>query len=176
MSIRVPVPKDVAKAYHYGVAIHASGGGGKVMVSSELYDFSLIPGIVSGAHRGLSPTIDSKKFDCSICGLNIEDCPHESGKIYDGKLCSPIAKDIEVQDVNLVDVPKDPKAFITDLLLVTQSKHYYWYGFPAETEDERFANIQSAYKAGLIPEAAGMHLASEFSQHFLGVAIWPVNE
>jgi hypothetical protein len=177
MTDSLHIPSDVKKAYHYGIAIHASGEdgakGASIWVAAELYDFNLIPGIVSGKHRGLSPTLDVKRFDCSICGLDIEVCPHDVGKEYGGELCSPVARGIDAQSIDLVDRPKDPKAFITDLLLVTRSKRYYWYGFPAETENERFRNIQSAYETGKIPEPAANHFVREFSMRFLGLAVWP---
>lgn len=45
--------------------------------------------------------------ECSICGLEYEDCEHLIGKPYMGAFCSVIAKDIELDHVAIVENPSD---------------------------------------------------------------------
>ena len=52
------------------------------------------------------------KFECSICGLDIDsaDCPHFGGELYEGRMAQAVAKDIrEVSHAALVANPNDKR-------------------------------------------------------------------
>jgi len=88
-----------------------------------------------------------------------------------------IAKDVEPIEISVVDVPKDPRCRIIDVLIVEDGKHpkYIWYGFRVNNELERFQNIQRALENGLIPEKVAFFLAEFFSINFEGKAEFSVN-
>ncbi len=53
-----------------------------------------------------------EKFECSICGLDIDstECPHFCGELYGGKMAQAVATDIrEVSHAALVSNPKDKR-------------------------------------------------------------------
>jgi hypothetical protein len=55
-----------------------------------------------------SPEMIVRHRECGICGAlrsPWEDCGHEVGKVYMGKICSCIAKDVELLSVSLVTNP-----------------------------------------------------------------------
>ena len=57
-----------------------------------------------------------------------------------------IGVDVEITDISIVDVPKDARCRIIDLLIVEDSKRpkYSWHGFQTNKEHDRFDNIQRA--------------------------------
>jgi len=133
--------------------------------------FILIPKIISGEFRGLSPAYKIRKWECSICHEDLEECPHEVGKEYENVKCQQIAKDIEPIETSIVDIPKDPRCRITDLLLIKEENHrrkYEWYGFRVNAEIDRFRNIQRALEANLIPEEVAFYFGSFFSTNLAG--------
>ena len=59
-----------------------------------------------------SPEILIKTTECSICGLDLIICEHIPGRIYAGKRCRSIAKDLELKAVSIVHNPHDPRCRI----------------------------------------------------------------
>jgi uncharacterized protein YecA (UPF0149 family) len=67
----------------------------------------------------LSPEMVIKKEICSICSLEINpwsECSHVTGKVYAGKLCYRIVKDLEFLSISFVHTPvqKYSVAFTSD--------------------------------------------------------------
>ncbi|RLI39855.1 hypothetical protein DRO64_10025 [Candidatus Bathyarchaeota archaeon] len=119
----------------------------------------------------LSPSIIIKRWECSICHKNYEECPHEAGKKYGKEICRTIARDIEIREISVVDKPTDPKCRIIDLLLVYEEKGrkvYEWHGFKPNNENDHLKNIQRAYENGLIPEKAAFYFGRFFSINTVG--------
>ena len=50
--------------------------------------------------------------ECSICGLEYEDCNHLIGKPYMGKFCNIIAQDIRLDHAAIVESPSDKRCRI----------------------------------------------------------------
>lgn len=51
--------------------------------------------------------------ECSICGLEYEDCEHLLCKPYMGNFCYIIARDLEADHVAIVEVPADKRCRVT---------------------------------------------------------------
>lgn len=161
-------------AYVFGPFLFASDSQGHIDVTIRIIP-EWIDRIIQG-FRGLSPEIRIRKWECSICHQNYEDCIHEVGQKYGDEICQQIARDIEPLGGSLVQYPKDPRARITDLLIVEEErgkKRYKWYGFPVITENQRFKHIQSALESGLIPHKVAFHFSKYFSIHLEGKVTYP---
>jgi len=50
-----------------------------------------------------------RRQECSICGMEYEDCDHLIGRPYLGKSCYIIAGDLELDHVSIVDQPADKR-------------------------------------------------------------------
>ncbi|MFX1538694.1 MAG: hypothetical protein ACFFDI_31285 [Promethearchaeota archaeon] len=167
------------KAIAFGPIIYASDTKGKISISLNIPPVrqDIIQRIVSGKSRGLSPEIKVKKWECSICHDDYEKCIHKSGEKYDEAECCLIARDIEFTGESIVDVPRDPRCRITDLLLVKavngNRKKFEWYGFELNADSDRFENIQSALKHKLIPQKAAFRFSEFFSINLLGKCVYP---
>lgn len=146
--------------------------GGSVDGISKITDLEVIEKIKSGESRGLSPEIKIKWFQCGICKKNYEeDCEHEEGKMYENEKCVLYPRDIEFLALSIVTNPEDPKARITDMLLVDNRKknsRYTWYGFETDNDNRRFKHIQKAVDSGLISEKTGLKFSTYFSNTLLG--------
>jgi hypothetical protein len=159
-------------AFAFGNVQYASEGGYisvEMMISEEM-----VSKVISGQYRGLSPEWRVRKWECSICHENLEDCPHEVGKRYDDLICEMIARDIDAIGLSIVAFPADPRCRIIDMLLVKNGKNpeYVWYGFRVNSERERFENIQKAREKGLIPENVAFFFAEYFTIHLEGKAVF----
>jgi hypothetical protein len=54
----------------------------------------------------VSPGMVIGRSDCSICGQEYGDCEHVEGRVYMGKMCWPIRKELkQAREVSLVDLP-----------------------------------------------------------------------
>lgn len=160
-------------AYIFGPAIFAHEG-------SYLDIDSKIPTnwieLVKNGMRGLSPEIKIKWYQCTLCGQNYEICEHEEGKEYDGVRCILAPRDIEFLSNSVVDNPKDPKARITDMLIIEDNikkKKYEWCGYKSDSSTFRFKHIQKAYEKKLIPEHAAIHFSNYFQSHSEGNVTYP---
>jgi hypothetical protein len=167
-------PPETERIYAFGPAQYAYGAKEPFVLGMEITRKEMVPKIISGEYRGLSTGYIVRKWKCSICNHDLEECPHEVGKKYDNATCQMLADDVELIDISVVDVPKDPRCRIIDLLITKNGKHaeYIWYGFRANTELDRFRNIQKAYKKGLIPEKAALFFAEFFSITSEGKAVF----
>jgi len=78
---------------------------------------------VSLAHNriGLSIGFVARKVECSICLKDPEDCPHITGRIYDGIICVRRIVDGEILDVSIVDRPRQPDTRFEKISLRTDS-------------------------------------------------------
>jgi len=54
-----------------------------------------------------------KEEECSICGESYEDCEHIAGKPYLGIFCSIFVKDMQLNEVSIVNEPADKTCRIT---------------------------------------------------------------
>lgn len=167
-------PHEAMRVFVFGPAQYSSDTNTPLNIGFEITSMEIIPKIVSGELRGLSPAYIVRKWECSICHENLEECTHEVGKQYGDLICQMIARDIEPIEISVVDVPQDPRCRIIDMLIVQDGKHpkYIWYGFRANTELDRFKNIQKAYEKGVIPERVAFFFAKYFSIDFEGKAVF----
>lgn len=51
--------------------------------------------------------------ECSICGQEYEDCDHIKGRAYTGRMCCTILRNIDLEEVSLVDEPANKCARVT---------------------------------------------------------------
>lgn len=56
-----------------------------------------------------------KKTECSICGLEYEDCNHMKGKFYSGELCVREIHEAELEEASLVENPANKLCRILSL-------------------------------------------------------------
>lgn len=73
------------------------------------------PAALAHNRIGLSTGLIIYAAECSICGLDPEDCPHITGRIYDGQRCVRIITDGRVTDVSYVARPNQPDCRITSI-------------------------------------------------------------
>jgi len=165
--------RKLLAAYAFSNLIFAADADACVSTLAKLSnDEKLLKVIISGS-RGISPEIIIKKWTCSICHGNYEKCSHNEGAYYHGQICETIASKIEFLGAALVDVPKDYRCRITDLLIVweiTKETIFEWYGFELSNENTRFKNIQKAHKQGLISQKFAFYLSECFSVQLYGKA------
>lgn len=159
-------------AYIFGPTIFDSEGGSLDGVS-RIMDTDIIEKIKSGESRGLSPEVKIKWFQCGICKKNYEeDCDHIEGKFYGDEKCILYPRDIEFLALSIVNVPEDPKARITDMLIVDKTNKkisYSWYGFETDKNNRRFKHIQKAVDSGFISEKLGLKFSNYFLSNYLGI-------
>lgn len=166
-------------AIAFGPAMYASDTSGRILTSMSIPPTrqDIIQRIISGESRGLSPEINVRKWECSVCHNDYEKCIHKNGKEYDGVECCLIARDIEFNGESIVDIPRDLRCRITDLLLIKvvdgNRKQFEWYGFELSVESDRFENIQSALKHKLIPHEAAFRFSEFFSINLFGKSVYP---
>lgn len=72
---------------------------------------------VALAHNrvGMSIGYIVRSAECSICGLDPEDCAHIVGREYDGERCIRIIKQVDLLEVSLVGRPAQPDARIESI-------------------------------------------------------------
>ncbi len=72
---------------------------------------------VALAHNrvGLSVGAVIRESECSICHRDPDDCPHISGRVYDGDVCVRIIKRFDVDEVSFVGRPNMPDARIQSM-------------------------------------------------------------
>lgn len=159
------------KVYVFGPIIFADDTNDYVLVTGEITNTRIIDEIISGKYRGLSPRIIIRKWECSVCHGNFEECPHEIGEKYGKTICHTMAKNLIFDESSIVETPKDSRCKITDLLLIKGRGHkkvYEWYGFRPNRDIDHFKNIQGAYENDLIPERAAFHFGKFFSLDLIG--------
>lgn len=158
-------------AYIFGPTIFDNKGGSLDGFSS-ITNLEIIEKIKSGESRGLSPEVKIKWFQCGICKKNYEeDCEHEEGELYGEEKCVLYPRDIEFLALSIVTNPEEPKARITDMLLVdnrNKKNRYTWYGFETDDDNRRFKHIQKAVDSGLISEKTGLKFSTYFTNTILG--------
>lgn len=84
-----------------------------LMLSLNISEKSGIEGVKSGRLLTVSIGANASDVRCSVCGKNIaeEDCPHQRGEIYDGKLCYWIVEKLgDPKEISYVIVPSDKYA------------------------------------------------------------------
>ena len=85
---------------------------------------------------GLSVGMFVNRAVCSICEKDFLECNHKAGFVYDGKVCSIVAKDITGDHISLVHNPKDPNARITSLSIPKKDVHEDLIANNVITKDE----------------------------------------
>lgn len=85
-----------------------------------------IKGIKNGTLATVSIGAIAHDITCSICGQNLteeDECEHERGEIYNGKICYWIINKIEPKEVSYVIVPSDKYAHNTRVYKVKNKKN-----------------------------------------------------
>jgi hypothetical protein len=69
---------------------------------------------VALAHNrvGMSIGFVARAIECSICGRDPDECPHITGRMYDGKRCIRRITDLDLLEVSFVARPEQPDARI----------------------------------------------------------------
>ena len=72
---------------------------------------------VALAHNrvGMSIGFVARAVECSICGRDPDECPHITGRIYDGQRCVRKITDLDLLDISLVARPEQPNARIMSM-------------------------------------------------------------
>ena len=71
------------------------------------YEKTLFPKMMFSSVGGII-----KISKCSICGNDYDDCDHIKGKLYMGKMCSRIIKEMDLEEISLVENPEDKRCRI----------------------------------------------------------------
>jgi hypothetical protein len=61
--------------------------------------------------NSMSYTVTS--LTCSICGQDYEECEHVEGRAYFGKLCSFSGRNLQINEVSVVDKPDNKRSRVT---------------------------------------------------------------
>jgi len=69
---------------------------------------------------GISPGM-TVRFECSICGKDPVICEHIPGKTYDGKVALMVAKDIQIDEVSIVDEPMQKETYVLPYPLTVET-------------------------------------------------------
>lgn len=77
--------------------------------------FTECPVALAHNRSGMSIGFVARAAECSICGQDPEDCPHISGRLYDGERCVRIITDLDLLEVSLVARPAQPDARIMSM-------------------------------------------------------------
>lgn len=70
---------------------------------------------------GFSVGIVIREAECSICGRDPAECPHITGRVYNGQRCFRVIKRGDLLDVSLVSRPAQPDARIIALAVPTDA-------------------------------------------------------
>lgn len=161
------------KRYHgFGRAISASDSLSGIDMDFELTDEKAAREVLRGKLRGLSVEAKIRWVQCSICGKNYEDCEHEKGKVYNGKVAYRIARGVKFEGLSLVEKPDDKTARITDMLIVEETSdkiRYEWNAFSGKDHLERTEKLKRAHKQSYISGKALTHFLDFFGRFKKGV-------
>jgi hypothetical protein len=64
---------------------------------------------------GFSPETYIEGFDCTVCGEDVAQCPHVSGREYDGVICRQRPRGFRFLASAMVNRPEQPDARITSM-------------------------------------------------------------
>lgn len=72
---------------------------------------------VALAHNrvGMSVGFVARAVECSICGRDPDECPHITGRIYDGQRCVRTITEADLLEVSFVGRPEQPDARIMSM-------------------------------------------------------------
>jgi len=158
------------KAYLYGPILFAWRSKSNIDSSIVLRNIKAIEAVKEG-HRGLSPGMKITGFRCSICTQDYEKCEHEEGEKYGNEECHALVHGWEGQEVSLVDKPEDPRARVTDMLVIENNGKklvYTWYGYEVDNDNRRFEHIQKAKDSKLISEKIALRFCNFFLENRIG--------
>jgi hypothetical protein len=111
------------------------------------------------------PHLLVRKFSCSVCKQDYELCEHEVDVTYRETKCKPLMEEWNALNVAVVSKPLDPRAKMTDILLIEKSgtrSTYSWRTLQANDKNNRFKRIHGAMSKGLIDR----QIASYFKEFF----------
>ena len=76
---------------------------------------------VALAHNrvGMSAGFVARVVECSVCRHDPDECPHITGRIYDGKHCHRIVMQADLLEISLVARPNQPDARIMSMSVGT---------------------------------------------------------
>lgn len=80
---------------------------------------------VALAHNrvGMSVGFVARAVECSICGRDPDECPHITGRTYDGQRCIRRITEADVLEVSLVGRPEQPDARIMSMSIAMSDLH-----------------------------------------------------
>jgi outer membrane murein-binding lipoprotein Lpp len=90
-----------------------------VIIRAEISDPEAMQRIRDGRYLTVSIGSRAAKVCCSICGkdwISEGYCDHETGELYDGKICTAILKGIMHNEASFVNVPADTDAQVVGIV------------------------------------------------------------
>ena len=112
-----------------------------LILSLNISEKQGIEGVKSGRLLTVSIGANASDVKCSVCGKNIaeEDCPHQRGEIYDGKLCYWIVEKLgDPKEISYVIVPSDKYAKNVNIYSPNEFKKH---NLLAESESEEVNRV-----------------------------------
>jgi hypothetical protein len=171
---QVRTSKNVSngKVFLFGPFLFSDSSIWEAMV--RLDDFSKLEQIQSG-RLGWSLALSVIRFECSICKQDYEKChEHIAGGVYGGVTCEPLINGFRGRHIASVPNPSDPRAQISDILVVDKvTSKYIWRGIHEESGVIRRKRIERALQTGLITEGAAESFTDFFLANPLGVTDHP---
>lgn len=68
------------------------------------YEITLFPKMMFSSYGGIV-----KISECSICGKDYNECDHIKGKLYVGEMCCRIIKEVDLEEISIVENPADKR-------------------------------------------------------------------
>ena len=112
-----------------------------LILSLNISEKQGIEGVKSGRLLTVSIGANASDVRCSVCGKNIaeEDCPHQRGEIYDGKLCYWVVEKLgDPKEISYVIVPSDKYAKNVNIYSPNEFKKH---NLLAESESEEVNRV-----------------------------------
>jgi hypothetical protein len=153
----------------YGSILYSSWSDDPIAVAITVTSPDVIRRVIGGGSRFLLPETRVRWFSCSVCGENFEQCEHNVGEHYDGKICAAIPRDVQFLEGSIVARAHDTRCKVNDLLVVDNATSVFeWYAFDKVNMLDRTGRINDARKDGLIPREAVEKFRSYFSRRSVG--------
>jgi len=95
------------------------------------------------------------------------------GEEYQGYRSRQIPRGMKYDEVSVVDTPKESRATITDLLVISEDGPCTWFGFASTSICQRATRIQSLYNEGIISNDAALKFSRFFASNKEGKSTYP---
>lgn len=77
--------------------------------------FMECPVALAHSRVGMSIGFVAREVECSICNRDPDECDHITGRIYGGRRCVRVVKDLDLLEISLVARPEQPDARIMSM-------------------------------------------------------------